>query len=606
MWKAFIVHDNVTRSDRIPRWLRATLLALSVALILETLGVSATQLVHWPYVNPPVSTPADLVTLVVAPHSAAERAGLRTGDRVDLRQMTPVERFRFYDYAWVGNEDVRLPVTRGGVPLTARFRVDPLPRTLLNVTTLLLGPSFALLVLVLGALVLARWPTVDAALFWGFVSGSWAVFSAPSAPIPVAMGLQFIGDVAQAWWLGPMVLLAVGPRPLREQLLPAVLGLWLVLGIGTLAVDLRVVFGGVAPPPVVQWLIASFALNYFSYMLCIVAVIAGTLQSHGALRVRYQWMTAGFAAYIGATMYTTIIGFEPQLTSDALGLAQQILSVIGICFFAYTIVRHDLYGIGFVVNRAAVYTALTAVIVGLFGGGNWIVGSALKASGFALPVDIVLAVAAGLSLHLVQRRVTVVVDRIFFRRRYEATRRLRSAARALSQVGDGRLVAEALVVEPTDALLLFAAAYFARRSDGTFQLAAHRNWPIDAQTAIDARDPLVLHLAGTSEDVQSMDDLPSSHAFPQGVARPRTVVLLWSGHELRGFAFYSAHRSGATLDPEETAMLERLALAASAAIGRIAAAELQSALDELAALRAENERLKLPATLPLPLPITEH
>ena len=65
--------------DAIPRWLQATLLALSVALILEALGASAALLAGWPYVNPPFSTPTDFVTVLVAPDSVAERAGLRTG-----------------------------------------------------------------------------------------------------------------------------------------------------------------------------------------------------------------------------------------------------------------------------------------------------------------------------------------------------------------------------------------------------------------------------------------------------------------------------------------------------------------------------------------------
>ena len=506
--------------------------------------------------------------------------------------MTPVERFWAYDGAGIGGQEMRLPVTRDGVPVTARFRLESLPRTPLNVSAIWLGLGFALLALVLGAVVVARRPTVDAALFWGFASGGWAILFEPSAPIPVAMGLQFIGDVVYAWWLGPMVLLAVGPRPLRKRLLPVILALWLLWGLGTLAVDLGVVFAGVTPPHVVQLLIESLAPSYASYVLCIVAVVAGILQSRGALRVRYQWMAAGFVAYIAATICNSIINFAPQLASGPLTFTRQALFIIGICLFAYTIVRHDLYGIGFVVNRAAIYTAVTAVIVGLFAGGNWIVGNALKASGLALPIDIVLAAAAGLSLNLVQRRVTVVVDRVFFRRRYEATRRLRRVARALAQTDDGGLVAEALVVEPAEALALHAAAYFARRSDGTFELVTQRNWPADAPAALDARDRFVLHLMGTSEDAQPADDLPFSPAFPHGAARPRTVVPLWSGRELRGFALYSAHRSGATLDPEETATLERLAGAANAAIDRIAAAELRPALDELVTLRAENERLR--------------
>lgn len=63
--------------------------------------------------------------------------------------------------------------------------------------------------------------------------------------------------------------------------------------------------------------------------------------------------------------------------------------------------------------------------------------------------------------------------------------------------------------------------------------------------------------------------------------------------ELVGVALYSAHRNGATLDPEEVDEIECITSAATAAFDRVAAAELRRTQVELAAARAEIARLTM-------------
>jgi hypothetical protein len=259
--------------------------------------------------------------------------------------------------------------------------------------------------------------------------------------------------------------------------------------------------------------------------------------------------------------------------------------------FAYPILRHDVFGVGFALNRAVIYGILTAVVVGVFAGTNWLIGLALKSTGLALPVDVLLAAGAGLSLNLVQRRVTQIVDRLLFRRRYVAARRLRRVARSLAHARTDGAIGDAIVVEPCEALDLLAGAYFARNEDGGYERTAAFGWPPDSAMAIDGNDRLIMHMLGGDEAPVSMDDVPHASGLPHGAPRPRIAVPLWSRHELVGIAFYSAHRNGTLLDPEEIDSIERVASAATAAFDRVAAAQLRAVLAELADSQAENARL---------------
>jgi hypothetical protein len=132
---------------------------------------------------------------------------------------------------------------------------------------------------------------------------------------------------------------------------------------------------------------------------------------------------------------------------------------------------------------------------------------------------------------------------------------------------------------------------FCQADDGSFARVSERGWPPEAARTIDAGSRFVLHLLGGDDAPVRLDDVPHARDLPYGAPRPRIAFPLWSRRELIGIVFYSAHRSGATLDPEEVASIERLTLAATAAFDRVAAAQLRRTQDELAALRLEHERV---------------
>ena len=80
--------------------------------------------------------------------------------------------------------------------------------------------------------------------------------------------------------------------------------------------------------------------------------------------------------------------------------------------------------IGFVLNRAAVFTAVSLAVVGLFTLAEWALGGWLHSANRITNVAVSAALSLGLSLHQIHSRVDRVVDNVFLRKRHEDQRAL--------------------------------------------------------------------------------------------------------------------------------------------------------------------------------------
>jgi hypothetical protein len=211
------------------------------------------------------------------------------------------------------------------------------------------------------------------------------------------------------WLAGlAMVLLVVGyafaPGPLEDY--PRVEN---PVGAGGPAGDLLEVFQGIGFP--------LFALAAIGSMASIVVRFR---RSDGVERQQLKWMAAAAALVVAAWLLNAF--FDQAVGEDISMILPLALLALPLAA-AIAILRYRLYDLGLVVNRTLVYGALSATLAGTYLGIVLLLQLALD----PLTSDSGLAIAgstlavAGLFRPL-RARIQALVDRRFYRRRYDAAR----------------------------------------------------------------------------------------------------------------------------------------------------------------------------------------
>ncbi len=175
-------------------------------------------------------------------------------------------------------------------------------------------------------------------------------------------------------------------------------------------------------------------------VLAVLALAVGLIGSAASVVLRFrrargeQRQQMKWIAYAGAVAAMSIVVMVPlyDVVGERVANAAMMLSIIGLpVATAVAILRYRLYDIDVVINRTLVYGSLTATLAAVYVGSVLLLQLALsgltQGSGLAVAAS-TLAVAA--LFRPVRTRIQKVVDRRFFRSRYDARaddRGLRSA-----------------------------------------------------------------------------------------------------------------------------------------------------------------------------------
>jgi hypothetical protein len=159
-------------------------------------------------------------------------------------------------------------------------------------------------------------------------------------------------------------------------------------------------------------------------LIAIAGLVVRMRRSHGVERQQLKWF-----AYVGVLLMVSLVVSAISLVTNSLYALGVIgwtsflaLSTFGLPLAIGTaILRHRLYDIDVVINRTLVYGALTATLGLTYLALVLLIGLTLGTSDVAIALS-TLAVAA--LFRPARARIQAVVDRRFYRRRYDASQTL--------------------------------------------------------------------------------------------------------------------------------------------------------------------------------------
>ena len=188
--------------------------------------------------------------------------------------------------------------------------------------------------------------------------------------------------------------------------------------------------------------IAGSILMAVTSLTSLASLVLRFRRSNGDERQQIKWVAVAAVLFIAIA-----VGSGPIQTgiSEDVGFATLLVGILIIAAaVAVSMLRYRLYDIDVVINRALVYGALTAILAGTYLGSVLLLQLALNAvtegSGLAVAAS-TLATAA--LFRPLRSRTQAVVDRRFFRRKYDAAQTLeRFSARLRDEVDFDTLTTE--------------------------------------------------------------------------------------------------------------------------------------------------------------------
>jgi hypothetical protein len=236
--------------------------------------------------------------------------------------------------------------------------------------------------------------------------------------------------------------------------------------------------------------------------------------------------------------------------------------------FVYMIFRHRLFDISFVLNRTAVYAAISTMLVPLLLVGEW--GAEHILTGGSRTENALVQVGIALLLFVAARqmydRIDRFVDRLLFRERHENEGALRNFARHVRLLDEERAIGDQTVqtiCAHTDATWV---ALYRRDAKGDYVLAS-RQGDTQPPSMVGRNDPAVLALRADGKVVENL----RASALQDALLLPAI-----GARGLGEFLVCGPKRSGETYAPDERDALLQLAHGVAVAFDAVRLSELES------------------------------
>ncbi|MBV8531033.1 MAG: hypothetical protein JO104_06920 [Candidatus Eremiobacteraeota bacterium] len=484
----------------------------------------------------------------------AAQPALRVGDLVDLRKLSPRQRFvwRYYDAR--AGERWTLPVIRDGRSFIAGITATK--------ATYFGKPFFSLeswpywlavagyfwMTLFAAVIALRRSQSVEARLLAllllttvsGTVLVNWRSTLPALDDVLNVLG-AILGTAATAFLAAYAMLFHPASRLRRAfawlayasvAVASAIVAVGAV-GLWTLTID--------PAGTLLSGKTSQIAYNFLPFLFPVLCTAAALAETRGAERTRIAWAAGSLSVLYGADCIAEFaIIFFPSVDLSAVYLFANVASFLAPVSLTYALLKRRLLDIGFVLNQAAVFSGVSIIVVGLFMLGEWVLGNWFSRLSHVtnLEISAMLALALGFSVRAIHTRVDRVLDQMFFRKRHDDE----TAIRAFGERAFSATDADALVHRTKEVLETHADAEFVTivMDDGTGRYGD-----------VSERDPAIaaLHDREKALDLHGIPtQLRGEFAYPM-IARGRLVGALVLGPK----------RSGESYAPDESNAIAQLA-----------------------------------------------
>ncbi len=271
------------------------------------------------------------------------------------------------------------------------------------------------------------------------------------APLTVSEVLSLGGPIALA--LAPfLILLFPTGRLPGSRWRPLA---WIAALSGTGVVVLDIIFdnadrvGGIVTVAVSAAVLVTFS----AVAVAALSLVIRYRRASGVERQQLKWVA--FAAIVGASILVAqqlawlvmilviaILGVEPPLTLGS-SLANLLNVATNVCLYTgvgIAILRYRLYDIDIIINRTLVYGSLTVSLALVYFGGvvttQTIIRTITGQERLPQLAVVISTLAIAAIFNPMRRRVQNLIDHLFYRRKYDASRTLEAFSRNLREKTD--------------------------------------------------------------------------------------------------------------------------------------------------------------------------
>jgi hypothetical protein len=540
--------------------------------------------------------------LDVTPGSPAWRAGIRAGDTIPVRNSNGAMLVNP-----LPGDRLILTYVRDGTERSSAMTAQARPPYVWTLPDAIRA-AVSLCLLAFALLVIARaWNTKHGPIIATILAGITINAAADRIPFTARSGTgavllvinyglsQFAFAFAVAMLMVLLWQIVEEPIKLLRGLTYTSFVLCAIAGICS-PIILALSFAGQAGP------IAEFVANWLYlecvFIVAIVGLIVAFYSARGESRQRARWLLWGFGPFVAAVALINLANFTPEsasflLAHPQLALTNNIvnrlleLSLPAALFFGVLVRR--VIDLGFVMNRVAVYSALSIVLLSIFvllefGISKLFLDTSRTGS---LAIQLGIALAIGVSARYLHQVVDRLVDRVLFAKRHANESALRRFAHETEAYTSGAALLDRTLEVLSDHSETRGAAIYLT-SDGRAQMARTRSSAFP--TSVDLDDPLLVKLRRWNEPVDTAD---VKTVFPDGMVFPMNAR-----GKFIGALACQEKRDHSSFDPDERTSLLEVARDVGIALDSISSnADASTGALEEAMASMQSAILALPQTI---------